>query len=204
MSIFTIGNKPISYKTTYTDPYYKEWLADTTSPYPIVDSLEECNDRYLCFTCDFITNSGSSSDFDSEFFCIKNVGVNTQYIINSLLFRKVSSREPEFGNFTIQNVDLTVKNNIKYVFDLNGNKYFFFLNGVLIGHNFYDGYIREVFTVHNTQPGYIRPVFGKYSTVVTTSNAKVFHCDTFDVAESWVGGAVGAKIIFAVNGVNLS
>lgn len=204
MSIFTIGNKPINFKTTYIDNYYQEWLADRTAYYGFIDSLQECSNRYLCFTCDFITDLGSSSVLNSRLFWVYVVDGEKRNEGTSLLFGKSSDElYPSFNNITIPDVDLTVKNNIKYVFDLDGGELFFFLNGSFIGSYSPFSYIREIFTNYHTHPAYIRPVYGNgNNTHVTTSNAKVFHCDTFDQAKKWTGidGGVGTSCHFAVNG----
>lgn len=208
MSIFTIGNKPICCASHFTDPFYKEWLEDRTTAYPVAQTLQECSKRYLCFTCDFITSLGSSSDFDSRLSWIYVEDGDAKKGGTSLFFKKSSNEAfPSFNNITIPDVDLTVKNNIKYVFDFDEGELFFFFNGVLIGSKKPFSYIREIFSVYHSNSANLKPVDkNNNADAIITSNAKVFHCDTFKQAKKWTGsdGAVGTTFNFAVNGVNLS
>lgn len=198
MAIYTVGNKPICFKTAYTDPYYKEWLGEKrvnglyNGGYPLYenagDSLEECSARYLCFTCDFLSNSGNNSTLRSK------ITWSDPYISVPQLDAGFSvGRRAYFGNTLIANADLNKKNKIKYIIDLDFGKGYFYFNDAYIGVKNYQepgwgsnfNFNFRDYTRRNYALAPVYPAQDSWPAEVTISNAKLFHCSDYSIAEKY-------------------
>lgn len=195
MAIYTVGNKPINFKTSFSDPYYKEWLGEKrvnglyNGRYPLSeDSLEECSDRYLCLTCDFLSNSGNNSSLKSKI-TWSDPHINIPEMDAGF---RAGGYRAYFGNTLIENADLNKKNKIKYIIDLDFGKGYFYFNGVYIGEKRYEEpyYYGEMFNFRDfTRKNYalapVYPAQESWPAEVTISNAKLFHCSDFSIAEKY-------------------